>query len=54
MRSAALLCEFLFQFEFNGPDMTITLPFNDYLPRTECRDSKFVPPKIQLLGHVCS
>lgn len=52
--SAALLCEFLFQFEFNGPDMTITLPFNDYLPRTECRDSKFVPPKIQLLGHVCS
>ena len=54
MRGAALLCEFLFQIEFLGQDIAITLPFNDYLPRTECRDPKFVPPKIQLLGHACS
>lgn len=52
MRSASLLCEFRFQCQFHGQEMTITLPFNDYVPRTECRDPKFTPPKIQLRGHV--
>ena len=52
MRSAALLCEFLFQCRFAGDDIVISLPFNDYLPRTELRDPKFVAPRIQLRGHV--
>lgn len=50
LRSPALLCEYRFSCCFNGNELQLKLPFNDYVPRTEKRDARFEAPEICLYG----